>query len=721
MNEQTYKYLFIEQSFIYIDRRRRRLMQNIYTIKGLGCAHCGAKIESNVNKLPEVEEASLDLVGQRIFVEQAEHGDLSDSIQQIADQIEPGLEVYDENKSMELIEEAKEEKESTLKNQLIQLGVIIAVTLIAKFILGETEYESLGFAIALLIAGGPIYLTSIRQISKGEIFDENFLMSIATIGAFIVGEYIEAIGVMTFYRIGEFLQDLAMDRSRDSISSLLETDNDISHVLRQGNIFDVDPGELIVGDHIVVRPGETIPVDGVVLQGDSFLNNAAMTGESKPERVTVKDNVFSGSINQEGTLKIEVMDEVGDSAMAKVKKLVEDSSASKAPIERWMSQFARVYTPIVVAIAVFVGLVFPLITSQAFLPWIYKACIFLVISCPCALVLSIPLSIFAGIGRASENGIYLRGGDRLEALDSVSAIGFDKTGTLTDGHFKVVDTNYLNIESRELFTLGKTVEQFSNHPIATAIMEVEEGEILSVDSHKEIAGKGIVATLSDGREIGAGNRRLMETLKVRIPETEVPQTTVWISADGELMGQIVLSDSIKDGVEEAIKKINAKNIKTYLFSGDRDALVTALGKKLSLTGAKGSLLPQDKLLELEKLMDSQDKGYVAYVGDGINDAPVLARSDIGISMGGTGSDIAIASSDVVLLNDDIRSIHWLLNLAHQTKKVTYRNIFFALGVKILIMILGLLGIANMWMALFADVGVALIAVLYSMTLLNWDK
>lgn len=688
-------------------------MRSTYGLEGLNCASCAAKIEEKAKDIPGVMDAQIDLVGSKIYLEEEVPVDQLDTLQKIVSSIEDGVTVSREE-SIEL-----EEKAELSKKFIALLVLIIAGTVLVSLYVTESVTQRILFGVLLLVAGFPVYKQSIVNISHGEVFDENFLMSIATIAAFFVGEYSEAIGVMVFYRLGEELQDLAMNRSRNSISALLKTEVTMAHRLQGDDVEDILSDKLEVGDHILIYPGETIPVDGVVINGESFLNTASMTGESKPVRVSADDEVYSGYINEDGTLTMKVEAVAADSAMARIQKMVEESSLSKAPVERWMTKFAKVYTPVVVFIALFVGLLVPLIFNQDFNTWIYRACIFLIISCPCALVLSIPLSIFAGIGRGSKDGVYIRGGDRLEAINDLDAMVFDKTGTLTDGKFDLDSIDTLDCTEEELLSYAKAAEQFSNHPIARALMEVDRGNILSVKEHREVSGQGIVAELADGGELAVGNQKLLTNLDIQPELDDFNHTTVHVALDGSYLGRLGFKDHLKTGVEESINNIQKKGLKTYLLSGDQSAIVDELATQLNFTEGKGNLYPEEKLNFVESLMDRDAK--VGFVGDGLNDAPVLAKATVGIAMGDMGSDLAIASSDVVILNDDISRVNWLIDLASHTRKVTNRNITFALGTKIIVMILGVFGIANMWMAIFADVGVTLISVLYAMTLLNWDK
>lgn len=709
-------------------------MRAVYSLKGLTCANCAGKIEENLAQMEGVREANMDLMGQRVLLHQEEDQDLTRQIQLICDEIEPGLAVMPQapggaSSSSQTGTCACDHDHGDdhghdhdhvhdySSQEFIQVGLAVVLAALVNFLL-EGQAQTLAFGGVLLFAGFPVYRQAVRRIMAKDFFDENFLMTLATLAAFYTGEYVEAIAVMAFYRVGEAFQGLAMDRSSDSIQDLLKQDVDIAHLLRDGAQEDIDPQTLQVGDQIVVYPGDTIPIDGHIISGQSFVNNAAMTGEATPIRAEEGDEVMAGAINEEGALTVQVDRVMANSAMAKVKRLVQESSMQKSQVERWITRFSKVYTPIVVAIAAVVAFVLPLITQTPLNPWIYRAAIFLIISCPCALVLSVPLSMFAGIGRASNDGVFVRGGDRLEKVTEIDVLAFDKTGTLTDGVFKLEDVEVFSSDRARILSLAKTAEQYSNHPIAQAIME-EDGDPLPTSEHKEKAGKGILAQLDSGHVLAVGNLKLMEEEGVQVPEETSRKTQVYVALDGQALARITLADSIKPGVKEALARLREDGVETVLLSGDNDGLVQEVAQELGIDRAYGSLFPQDKL---DLVSQAIDQGrHVAFAGDGINDAPVLQRSDVAIGMGGSGSDLAIESSDIVLLNDDISKIPFLFDLAQQTKKITHLNIGIALGVKILVMVLGLFGLASMWMAVFADVGVSLICVLVAMSLIKWRK
>lgn len=523
---------------------------------------------------------------------------------------------------------------------------------------------------------------------------------------------------MIFYRIGEALQDMAVERSKKSIANLLETDQSYAHVWRNENWMEVEPDELQVGDKILIKPGENVPIDGMVQKGESLINNQAITGESRPVEIGVGERILAGSIAVDGTLEILVEKSRENSTMAKIQEMVDQSTMEKARVERWITRFAKIYTPIVVGIAAVIGFVVPIILQSEFSPWIYRACTFLIISCPCALMLSVPLSMYAGIGRASKEGIFIRGGDRMELMANMDGIAFDKTGTLTDGKFYIDEIQCLAGTEEELFSVAKSGEIFSNHPIGKAIMEYPLGEAYDVESHRDIAGKGIVAETSQGR-ILVGNEKILEEFSIKNPLEKTQKTWVFVVLGETLLGEILLSDRIKSGVEKSLSWLQENKISTFLYSGDNDGLVQEFAQRISIDKAYGGLMPEEKLFYLGEEL-SKGK-HIAYIGDGINDAPVLARADVGIAMGSQGSDMAISSSDIILLHDDIGKIPTLISLAKETKKVTYGNIYFALGAKIFIMILSLLGITSLWLAVFADVGVALLAVAYGTSLLRWKS
>lgn len=606
--------------------------------------------------------------------------------------------------------------------------------------LGEFPWGLMVFLVPYGIIGWDILYDAVRNIRNGQVFDENFLMALATIGAFIVGEYMEAVAVMLFFQVGELFQNYAVNRSRQSIADLMDICPEYANIEEDGQLIQVDPDDVAVGDVIVVKSGERIPLDGVVLEGESLVDTSALTGESVPRRVKPGSEIISGCVNGNGLLRVQVTKEFDDSTVAKILELVENASSKKAKVENFITRFARYYTPIVVIGAVILALLPPIFLSgwtwqgywQQAGDWLMRACTFLVISCPCALVISVPLSFFGGIGAASRIGVLVKGSNYLEALAHMDTIVFDKTGTLTKGEFTVTERYPAeNVSERELLELAAAAEVYSNHPIAQSIRDAWEREgdrKVAAVSAEELAGFGVKTQLED-RIVYAGNIRLMEQLGVTCTECDRPGTVVYaaMERDGVLtfLGTLVIADVIKENAAESIRDLKKAGVRrTVMLTGDRKSVGEAVAAQLSLDEVHTDLLPADKVEQVERLLKEQakrsssDKSRLAFVGDGINDAPVLSRADIGIAMGSLGSDAAIEAADVVLMDDDIRKIAGIVRIARKTMVIVRQNIVFALGVKFLVLILGAVGYANMWAAVFADVGVAVIAILNAMRMLR---
>lgn len=577
------------------------------------------------------------------------------------------------------------------------------------------------FLIAYLIIGGDIVWKALRNISKGQVFDENFLMSVATIGAFCLREYAEGVAVMLFYQVGELFQSYAVSRSRRSIAELMDIRPDYANVLRNGELVQVDPEEVAIGDTIVVKPGERIPLDGVVTDGRSALDTSALTGESVPRDVNTGDEVISGCINQTGKLTIKVSKEFGESTVSKILELVENASDKKSKSENFITRFARYYTPVVVFSAVALAIIPPLVTGQSFLIWIERALTFLVISCPCALVISVPLSFFGGIGGASKCGVLVKGSNYLEMLADTETVVFDKTGTLTKGNFVVSEVRALNMSKEELIEVAAHAEDYSSHPIAASIKKAYGKTVDSslIKDIEEIAGHGVKAVIND-KIVLAGNAKLMKLKDISYEETSFVGTVVHIAIDGAYAGYIVIADEIKADSRQAILDLKAAGVKqTVMLTGDADAVGKKVATQLNLDKAYTELLPADKVTQLEKLMKQKsEKAMLAFVGDGINDAPVLARADVGIAMGGLGSDAAIEAADVVIMTDEPSKIATVMKISRKTLRIVKQNIVFALFVKGVVLVLGAVGLANMWGAVFADVGVSIIAILNAVRALN---
>ncbi len=570
------------------------------------------------------------------------------------------------------------------------------------------------YLICYAIVGWDVIWKAIRNIAHGQIFDENFLMAIATIGAFCLGEYPEGVEVMLFYQIGELFQSYAVGRSRKSIRSLMDIKPDYANIEQDGKLIQVDPEDVSVGNTIVIQSGEKIPLDGIVLQGQSSINTSALTGESLPKDVTVGDQVISGCINQTGLLKVQVTKEFGESTVSKILDLVENSSNKKAKAENFITKFARYYTPIVVIGAILLALIPPLVSGGNWIQWIERALIFLVISCPCALVISIPLSFFGGIGGASKCGILVKGGNYLEALAKTEIVVFDKTGTLTKGSFRVVAAHPNEISQQQLLEYAALAESFSKHPISLSLKQAYGKEInhQRVSNVQEMSGRGVSAKI-DGKQIYAGNDKLMNQIQVDWHMCDLVGTIVHVAVNGIYAGHIVISDEIKEDAKRAIVSLKQQGIqKTVMLTGDTQAVGEDVAKQLSLDEVHTQLLPSDKVDCVESLLQQKSaKGKLAFVGDGINDAPVLSRADIGIAMGGLGSDAAIEAADIVLMDDKPSKIACAMKISQKTLRIVKQNIIFSLGIKGLILLLGALGLTNMQAAIFADVGVMVIAVL----------
>ena len=580
------------------------------------------------------------------------------------------------------------------------------------------------FLVPYLVIGWDIVYKAVRGIVNGQVFDENFLMTIATFGAFGVGEYSEAVAVMLFYQVGELFQSYAVSRSRQSIADLMDICPEYANLEKDGELVQTDPDDVEIGDIIVIKPGERVPLDGTVISGESMVDTSALTGESVPRRVETGSEIISGCINESGVLRVEVTKEFDDSTVARILELVENASSKKAQVENFITRFARYYTPAVVAAAALLAVVPPLALGAGSGPWIQRACIFLVISCPCALVISVPLSFFGGIGAASRNGVLVKGSNYLEALAQMDTIVFDKTGTLTKGEFKVTEIRPSGMSGEELLRLAALAEHYSNHPISLSIRDAYEKaggrmNLSSIGKNEEISGHG-VRTEIDGSVVLAGNGRLMEAEGIAYEPCESIGTVVYLARDGVFAGTIVISDTVKEHAAQAIRDLKQAGVKrTVMLTGDRKAVGEAVAEKLGLDEVFTELLPADKVEQVERLLDGQAEGRkLAFVGDGINDAPVLTRADIGIAMGSMGSDAAIEAADVVLMDDDPARISVVVRISRKTLSIVKQNIVFALGVKALVLGLGAFGMANMWEAVFADVGVSVIAILNAMRALK---
>lgn len=577
------------------------------------------------------------------------------------------------------------------------------------------------YLVPYLVIGYDIIWKAARNIRNGQVFDENFLMMIATFGAFGIKEYSEAVAVMLFYQVGELFQGYAVGKSRQSISDMMNICPEYANIEEDGRLVQVEPDEVEVGSVIVVKPGERIPLDGIVVEGESLVDTAALTGESVPRRAAVGDGIISGCVNGRGTLKVRTTKEFDDSTVAKILELVENASSKKSKTENFITRFAKYYTPIVTIGAVLLAVIPPLVLGGNWGDWIQRACTFLVISCPCALVISVPLGFFGGIGAASKIGVLVKGSNYLEAVAEMTTIVFDKTGTLTKGEFRVTELKPQNCTEAELLEMAAMGEGYSNHPIAGSIKEAygKQIDMGRVSDAEEEAGHGVCVRI-DGQEVLIGNEKLLRAHDISYVPCESAGTIVYVAKEGIFAGAIVISDTIKDGAKEAIRDMKRGGVKKcVMLTGDRKPAAEAVAQELGLDEAHAELLPGDKVARVETLLDTQENGEkLAFVGDGINDAPVLTRADIGIAMGSMGSDAAIEAADVVLMDDDVQKIAAVVRISRKTLRIVKQNIIFALTVKALVLLLGALGMANMWEAVFADVGVSVIAIVNSMRALK---
>lgn len=733
-------------------------------LSGLTCANCANKIETRVNNLDGVKEANLNFTTSTLIIEgdgSKEEDELIVKAKEIINKLEPEVKVYNKDEVKEpirnisscadgrcSIDEDSHDKDSnnhhahgdshghshedghdhsrghdhshngpiTLKENIpLILGVIIYV--IAVVFRNESLLNGVLFVVSYLLIGGKVLTTAIKNIFRGEIFDENFLMTVATLGAFFVGEYPEAVAVILFYEVGELFQSYAVNRSRKSITSLMDIRADYANVIRSGVEEKVNPETVNIDEEIIVRPGERVPLDGIVIEGTSFIDTSALTGESVPREIFINEEILAGCINTNGVLKVKVSKSFKESTVSRILELVENASNKKAPTEKFITKFAKVYTPIVVFLALALAIIPPLVIKDAtFNEWIYRASIFLIVSCPCALVVSIPLGLFAGIGGASRKGILVKGGNYLEALKNIDSVVFDKTGTLTKGVFKVTEINNVNIEKEELLKVAAIAESNSNHPIAQSIIKEYGRDVTSseIKDYEEISGHGIKAKI-DGIEVLIGNYKLMEKFTIAYNKVYSIGTIVHVALNKEYKGNIVISDEIKETSKEAISGLREIGVRqSVMLTGDNKAVADKVSGIIGLDKVYSELLPGDKVEKLEEIINNnKSEGKVIFVGDGINDAPVLARADIGVAMGGIGSDAAIEAADVVLMKDDPKALVDAIKVARKTNKVLWQNIILALVVKVLVLGLGALGMANMWEAVIADVGVTVLAVINS--------
>lgn len=687
--------------------------QKVYILENLGCANCAAKMERKIKELPEVEDAVITFATKQLKVASNHQEDLLPVLQEICASIESEVVVKQK--------ESKVHKEKQEENQKAIIGILAGAVLFAAGMIFEDSYPtvtSIGFVIAYLILGGKIVLQAAKNLKKGHVFDENFLMSIATLAAFAIGDFAEAVGVMLFYRCGELFEDIAVEKSRGQIMDAVDMRPEVVNLLHGDEVEVIPAEEAQIGDVLLVRVGDRIPLDGVILSGESRIDTAPVTGEPVPVKAGEGDRVISGCVNTSGMLKVRVEKTLGDSMVTRILQSVENAAASKPKIDRFITRFARVYTPFVVILALGTAIIPSLITGD-WKFWIYTAITFLVISCPCALVLSVPLAFFSGIGAGSKKGILFKGGIALEALKEVKAVVMDKTGTITKGNFEVQKCISLGAwKEEELLAVAAGCESTSTHPIGNSI--VEEAKKRSVELERpskveEISGKGIRAQMKLG-EVLCGNRALLEMhhVNVQMMESDVYGTEVFVAINGELAGYLVIADTLKEDSVSAIRKMKKYGLRTAMLTGDAKTSADAIAKKAGVEEVYAQLLPEDKVEKLKEIR--QKNGAAMFVGDGINDAPVLAGADVGAAMG-SGADAAIEAADVVFMTSSMEAIPQSVAIAKATGAIAMQNVVFALIVKALVMILGLMGFANMWLAVFADTGVAMLCVLNSIRIL----
>lgn len=695
----------------------------ILGLEGLNCASCASKIEKLTKEIEGVDNATLDFVSKKLkiyVVEENKSKGIIDEIKYIIKRLEPDVKVVEENSNLQ--PNHQHNHGNINKNDIFKI-IISGILFIMPWIFKLEGVPRLTiYLMAYILVGFEIIIRAIRNLLAGQPFDENFLMTVATIGAFAIGEYPEGVAVMLFYQVGEFFQGLAVNHSRRSISSLVDIRPDYANLEKNSEIVVVNPKDVQLGDYIVIKPGEKVPLDGIVVEGKSSVDTSNITGESVPRTINSGDMVLSGFVNNEGLLKVEVKKKFQDSTVSKILDLVENASSKKAPTENFITKFAKYYTPVVVFTALAIGLIPPLLLGYDISEWAYRAFVFLVISCPCALVISIPLGFFGGIGGASKAGVLIKGGNYLEGLNEVDTIVFDKTGTITKGTFKVTEVDsYNEATTDEIIELAALGESYSNHPIGKSIIEAYGKEIdkTKITNYKEIAGKGIQSEI-EGKKVLIGNKKLFEDNNIEIEEKESIGTIVYVAKNDIQVGAIVVSDELKENVIKDIENIKSEGIReTIMLSGDKEETARKVADLVGIDKVYGDLLPQDKVNIFEEIL-KEAKGKVAFVGDGVNDAPVLARADIGIAMGGLGSDAAIEASDIVIMTDEIGKVATGIKIAKNTKKIVMQNIVFALGIKLIVLILGAFGVATMWEAVFADVGVSIIAILNSIRALKYD-
>lgn len=696
-----------------------------YQLKNIDCASCAAKIEDGVAKLEQVKFVSVNFANS---IMQIDTPDIEEVKQKIKE-IEPEVEVVEPTEEISASVKKPAIKDELIENKKELIKIFVTLLLLAAGLIFEDEIhntpyhiaEYLVFLPAYLISGWGVLRGALRSATKGKVFNEHFLMTIATTGAIAIDAMPEAVTVMLFYVVGELFQDIAVNRSRKSVKALLEIRPDYANIKINGEVKRVSPTEVHPGQIIVVKPGEKIPLDGIIKEGNSFVDTSALTGESVPRAVKESETVLAGMINKSGLLTIEVTKEFGESSISKILELVENATSKKAETEKFITTFARYYTPVVVFGALLLAVIPPLFfAGQTFTDWIYRALVVLVISCPCALVISIPLGYFGGIGGASRKGILVKGSNYLDALTKIKTVVFDKTGTLTKGEFKVAEIISANgFKEEEILKYAAYAEANSSHPIAKSILDaykniIQQNEITEV---KEISGHGIQAKI-DGNEVLIGNDKLLHNENIKHDKCDVEGTVVHVAVNKKYAGYIVISDSLKNEAAETIAELNKLKVNTIMLTGDNKSAADVYAKKLGIKEYYSELLPENKVQHIEKLLETTKDGKVAFVGDGINDAPVIARADVGIAMGALGSDAAVETADVVLMTDSPMQVVKSIEVAKRTRTIVWQNIAFAMGVKLFFILLGAFGIATMWEAVFGDMGVAIIAILNAMRVMK---
>ena len=716
---------------VEVSEKTEPAVTKVYLLKGLDCPNCSAKIEKEVGELDGVTSSTVNLMNQTLTVQAGTSvaASLLDTVTTIVHSHEPDVEVSE--KQLEATAPVKKDEKAAVYNDedkkrtiRLAVGAVVyaigmALTVFAKL---PTLAELAFLIVAYVILGWDVVWQAVKNITRGQVFDEHFLMSVSTIGAFAIGEYPEAVAVMLFYQVGEFFQSLAVKRSRKSISDLMDIRPDSATVKRNGVLQVVSPESVAVGEIIVVKPGEKIPLDGIVLDGESMLDTKALTGESVPRSIRKGDEALSGCINQSGLLTLKVTKSFGESTVSKIIDLVENASARKAPTENFITTFARYYTPIVVGMAAVLAIIPPLVLGGGWSEWLRRGFVFLIVSCPCALVISIPLTFFGGIGAASKRGVLVKGGNYLEALNKVSVVVFDKTGTLTKGVFEVANIiPAAGYQKEQVLEYAAQAESYSNHPIAKSILATYGKPIdqKQFSGFEEISGHGI-SVMVQGKKVLAGNSKLMESEKIAYAACDAAGTKFYVAADGSYVGCILIADEVKPDSKCAIAELKKIGVeKTVMLTGDDERIGKSVADELGLDAYYAQLLPDQKVEKLEMLDKQKRQGSkLAFVGDGINDAPVLARADVGIAMGGLGSDAAIEAADVVLMTDEPSKLVEAIDVAKATKRIVMQNIVIALGIKSVFLVLGALGMAGMWEAVFGDVGVTIIAVLNAMRILK---